>query len=235
MVQKNIIKWLPLFVLILLLFLFYGLGFAPYFTFTGLQHSHDLLRTWVTHNYLISLFIFALLYVVVAAASLPIAAFLTIVGGYLFGPVINLLIVDICATLGAVLLFLAIKTTFGEILQKKATPWMRKMEKGFQKNSFSYLLFLRLIPLFPFWAVNICAALLNVPLKTFLLATVLGILPGTLVYSFLGNGLEVLLKEGQTLNMSTLFKPEIFWPLFGLAFLSLLSLVYKKRKNTDEG
>ena len=233
--QKNIIKWLPLFVLILLLFLFYGLGLVHYFTFSALQHSHDFLRTWVAHYYLISLFIFTLLYVVVAAASLPIAAFLTIVGGFLFGPVINLLIVDICATLGVVLLFFAIKTTFGEILQKKATPWMRKMEKGFQKNSFSYLLFLRLIPLFPFWAVNICAALLNVPLKIFLLATMLGILPGTFVYSLLGNGLEVLLKEGQTPNMSTLFKPEIFWPLFGLAFLSLLSLVYKKRKNTDEG
>ena len=104
---------------------------------------------------------------VVTATSLPIALYLTILGGFLFGPVIALIVIDLSATLGATLLFLTLKTTLGELFQEKATPWIKKMEAGFQKNAFSYLLSLRLVPIFPFWAVTIAAPFLNVPTPNF--------------------------------------------------------------------
>lgn len=230
---KNLKKWIPLFILILILVSFYLFGLGKYFSFSFLQEYRHLLKALVAQHFFLSILIFGILYVVVAATSLPIAAFLTILGGFLFGPFISLIAVDLCATLGASLLFLSIKTTLGELFQKKATPWIKKMEAGFQKNAFSYLLSLRLVPIFPFWAVNIAAAFLSVPLRTFVFATLIGIIPGTLVYALLGNGLGALLDQGRVPDLSIIFTPEIFLPIFGLALLSLLPIIYKKRKKTN--
>lgn len=228
--MNNPKKWAPLFFLILFVILFYGFGLEKYFKFSTFQSYEHVLRETVAQHFFFSLFLFGVLYVVVAVTSLPIAAFLTILGGFLFGPFISLIIVDISATLGATLLFLIIKTTLGEAFREKAYLWVNKMEKGFQKNAFSYLLFLRLVPLFPFWAVTIVPAFLGVPLRTFFLATLIGIIPGTFVYSLVGNGVGALLKQGQVPDIYIIFRPGIFWPLCGLALLSLLPIIYKKRK-----
>ncbi|HUX78726.1 MAG TPA: TVP38/TMEM64 family protein [Alphaproteobacteria bacterium] len=230
---KNLKKWGPLVVLGLIILSFYLFGFGNYFRFSFLQEYRHLLKDIVAQHYFLSILTFGTLYVLVAAASLPISAFLTILGGFLFGPFVSLIVVDLCATLGATLLFLIIKTTLGELFQEKATPWIKKMEAGFQKNAFSYLLSLRLIPIFPFWAVTIAAAFLNVPLRTFVLATLIGIIPGTFVYSLLGNGLGALLDQGRAPDVYIIFKPEIFLPILGLALLSLLPIIYNKRKKKN--
>jgi len=228
--MKKVLNFLPL-VLILIIFLaFYAFGFDQYFTFSYLQKTYVHLQKEVRDHYFLFLIVFGLSYIVVAATSLPIAAFLTILGGFLFGPFISLVVVDIAATLGATLLFLIVKSSLGDVLQKKATPWLDQMRKGFQDNAFSYLLFLRFVPLFPFWAVTIAAALLSGRLQTFFFATLIGIIPGTFVYSLVGNGLGALLGEGREPNLSIIFNPEIFLPLCGLALLSLLPIFYKKRK-----
>lgn len=232
--MTNIKKLGPLLFLILIFILFYVFGLNKYFNFSVLQKYHHFLKEEVGHHLFLALFLFGVLYIAVTAASLPIAAFLTILGGFLFGPVLSLLIVDISATLGTTILFLTVKTSFGELFQKKATLWIKKMEKGFQENSFSYLLFLRLVPIFPFWAVTIVSALLGVHLRTFFLATLIGIIPGTFVYSLVGNGLGVLLKEGRTPDIYIVLRPEIFWPLCGLALLALIPILYKKRKIKNE-
>lgn len=229
--MKNPKKWIPICFLFIIIILFYLLNLQKYFNFSFLQQEHQRLKSLVADNFFLSLLSFTILYIIVTAASLPIAAFLTILGGFLFGPVISTVIVDVSATLGATLLFLAVKTTFREWLQAKATPWIKQMEKGFQKNAVSYLLFLRLVPLFPFWAVNMVAALLGMSVRSFFLVTMVGILPGTIVYSLVGNGLGALLEKGETPNIYIIFSAEIFWPLFGLALLSLLPIFYKKRKN----
>ena len=228
--MKNPKKWAPLFFLIFIVILFYAFGFEKYFRFSTLQEYHHILKEEVAQHFFFSLLLFGVLYVIVAVTSLPVAVFLTILGGFLFGPIISLIVVDISATLGAILLFLIINTTLGEIFREKASPWIKKMERGFQKNAFSYLLFLRLVPLFPFWAVTIGSAFLGVSLRTFFLATLIGIIPGTFVYSLVGNGLEALLMQGKAPDIYTIFAPEIFWPLCGLALFSLLPLIYKKRK-----
>jgi uncharacterized membrane protein YdjX (TVP38/TMEM64 family) len=230
---KNLKKWIPLFILILILSSFYLFGLGKYFSFSFLQEYRHVLKDIVSQYFFFSILAFGILYVIVAATSLPIAVFLTILGGFLFGPFISLVVVDLCATLGASLLFLTIKTTLGELFQEKATPWIKKLETGFQKNAFSYLLSLRLVPIFPFWAVTLASAFLSVPLRTFVLATLIGIIPGTLVYSLLGNGLGALFDQGRVPDLHIIFTPEIFLPIFGLSLLSLLPIIYKKRKKTN--
>jgi uncharacterized membrane protein YdjX (TVP38/TMEM64 family) len=231
--MKILKKWAPLSLIIMTLILFYAFDLKSYFSFSMLQTTHQTLTHTVAQHLFLSLILFAVAYVLVAATSLPIAVFLSILGGFLFGPFVSLFVVVISATIGATLLFLSIKTTFGEALQKNATSWVSKMEAGFKQNAFSYLLSLRLVPLFPFWAVTIVAALLNVPLRIFFVATLIGIIPGTFVYALVGNGLGVLLSQGKAPDLSIIFKPEIFLPLCGLALLSLLPILYKKRKKRE--
>lgn len=227
-------KWIPLLFLICVALVFYAYDLERYFNFSTLQQYHHDLRSQVTHHFFLSLCVFVALYIVVAATALPIAAFITILGGYLFGPFISLILIDISATLGAIFLFLTVKTTFGEILREKANPWVQKMERGFQTNAFSYLLFLRLVPLFPFWIVTIASAFLGVNLRSFFLATLIGIIPGIFVYALLGDGLGALLEQGKTPDIYVIFKPAIFLPLCGLAFFSLIPVLYKKGKKRDE-
>ena len=169
-------------------------------------------------------------YIIAVAISIPGAVILSLIGGFLFGIILGTLYVIISATIGATIIFLAARSAFHALLLAKATPWLEKMEKGFQKNALQYLLFLRLIPLFPFWLVNIVPALLNVRLRTYIIATFFGIIPGVLVYVSVGNGLDTLFQTGQTPDLGIIFKPAILLPLLGLAILSLIPVIFKKWK-----
>lgn len=231
--MKHYKNWFFLLVIFLILATFYLTDLKNYFSFSALKMYRQGLTIFVENHFLTAFLLFGVTYVIVAAASLPIAAFLTILGGFLFGPFLSLIIVDISATLGATFLFLIVKTTFGEILEQKGAPWVKKMEKGFQKNAFSYLLFIRLIPLFPFWAVTLAAALLNTSVKVFMLATLIGIIPGTFIYSLLGQGLAILLEQDKVPDVSIIFEPSIIIPLCGLAVFSLLPVFFRKRKNNE--
>lgn len=230
----NIKKWIPILFLIVLLILFYLCNLQQYVSFSFIQEKHQLLKAIVAERFFLSLATFAIIYIITTATSFPIATFLTILGGYLFGPFISLVVVDISATLGATILFLAVETSFGELLREKAASWVKRMEKGFHQNAFSYLLFLRLVPLFPFWAVTLASGLLGLNLRTFFLGTLIGIIPGAFVYSLVGNGLGALFEQGQQPDLKIIFSPAIFWPLLGLALLSLLPIFYRKGKKNDE-
>ena len=141
-----------------------------------------------------------LIYATAIALSIPGGAILTMTGGFLFGVAAATLYAVIAATLGATVVFLIAKTALGDTLREKAGPAMRRMEAGFRENALNYLLFLRLIPVFPFWLVNLVSAFLGVPLRTYVVATAVGIIPGTLVYASVGNGLARCsrLAVGQT-------------------------------------
>ena len=102
------------------------------------------------------------------------------------------------------------------------------MEDGFRENALSYLLFLRLIPLFPFWLVNLVPAFLGVSTLTYVIGTFFGIIPGTFVFASVGNGLGAVLDAGQDPDLGIIFKPEILGPLIALAVISLLPIGYKK-------
>jgi uncharacterized membrane protein YdjX (TVP38/TMEM64 family) len=163
-----------------------------------------------------------------AAFSVPGAVWMTISGGFLFGPVAGTAVSVVGATLGALALFLAARYALGDILRAKAGPALRKMEAGFNENALSYLFVLRLVPLFPFWLVNLVPALLMVKLGTFVFATFFGIIPGTLVFALVGSGLGSLLDAGMAPDLNVFFEPEILLPIAGLVILSLIPVIYKK-------
>jgi uncharacterized membrane protein YdjX (TVP38/TMEM64 family) len=134
----------------------------------------------------------------------------------------------IAATCGATVVFLIARTALGDSLRQKAGPAMRRMEAGFRENALNYLLFLRLIPVFPFWLVNLVPAFLGVPLATYVLATLVGIIPGSLVYASVGNGLGTVFEAGGRPDLGIIFEPEIILPILGLAVLAILPVAYKK-------
>ena len=221
-------RFLPLAVLLLAIIAAFGLGLDDYVSFEQLERNRTLLLGFVDGHPLLAPLVFMLIYAAVIALSIPGGAILTMAGGFLFGIVAAACYVVIAATSGATVVFLIARTALGDSLRRKAGPAMRRMETGFRENALSYLLFLRLIPVFPFWLVNLVPAFLGVPLRTYLVATVVGIMPGSLVYASVGNGLGAVFEAGGRPDLGIIFKPEVILPLIGLAVLALLPVVYKK-------
>jgi uncharacterized membrane protein YdjX (TVP38/TMEM64 family) len=223
-------RFLPLAVLLLAIVAAFGLGLDDYLSFEQLERNRTQLLDFVDRHPLLAPFAFMLIYAVVIALSIPGGAILTIAGGFLFGVVAATCYVVIAATFGATVVFLIAKTALGDSLRQKAGPAMRRMEAGFRENALNYLLFLRLIPAFPFWLVNLVPAFLGVPLRTYLVATFLGIIPGSLVYASVGNGLGVVFEAGGRPDLGIIFEPQIILPIVGLAVLAILPVAYKKIK-----
>ena len=176
------------------------------------------------------------IYTICVACSIPGAIFLTLTSGFLFGPWLGTVCVVISATLGAFIVFLAVELALRDWVAKKATLWLNVMRQGFQRNAFPYLLFLRLVPLFPFWLVNIVPALLGISKRTFVIATFIGIIPGSFVYVLVGNGLGHVFDTNQTPNLNIITDPRVSIPLLALGLLALTPTVYKlfKRKQHDK-
>ncbi len=174
---------------------------------------------------------FMLLYICVVAFSLPIASLLTLAAGAFLGwPAIGFIVV--AATLGASIVFSAARSVLKDVLEVRAGTFLKKFGYGFTKNAFSYLLFLRLLPIAPFWAVNILPAFTSMSLNHFVIATLIGIIPGTTVYVAVGRGFNYLLRNGEVPNLSLLKDAEIWLPLTGLALLALLPILYQNIKDT---
>ncbi|MGE3625146.1 MAG: TVP38/TMEM64 family protein, partial [Hyphomicrobiales bacterium] len=191
-------RYLPLFVLLAAALFVYVMGWHKYLTLEQLAGNRDALGRAIEENYLRSLLVYAAIYVVVVALSLPGGALLTLAGGFLFGWFVGGVATVIAATIGAALIFLVARTSIGEALAARAGPWLGKLRAGFQDNALSYLLFLRLVPVFPFWLVNLAPALLGVPLGTYLIGTFVGIIPGTFAFSYAGVGLDSLIDAQQS-------------------------------------
>ena len=187
---------------------------------------------FIGQNRATSYFGFVLFYTAVVGFSLPLASFLTLAAGALLGwPSIGLIVV--AATAGASLLFIAARGLFRDILRARAAPFFVKLEAGFTKNAFSYLLFLRLMPVAPFWAVNILPAFSGMRLAQFIGATAIGIIPGTSVYVAVGRGFDHLLARGQTPELAVLNAPRIWLPLVMLALMALLPTLYRQIRQTS--
>lgn len=192
-----------------------------------LSRHHEALTQFVDRNAVLAALVFMALYAVATALSVPGGLILTIAGGFLFGSLIATLYVVASATIGATAVFLAARTALGDSLRRRAGPWLQRMEAGFQKNAFNYLLVLRLIPLFPFFVVNLVPAFLGVPLRTYVVATFIGIIPGTYVYALAGAGLGSVLDQGGRITLGGALTPEVVGALVGLSLLSLLPVAYK--------
>lgn len=228
--MSRIQRFLPLAILLVAVVAVFALGLDDYLSFEQLERHRAQLLDLVDRHPLLAPLVFMLIYVIVIALSIPGGAVLTIAGGFLFGLVATTVYVVVAATLGATVVFLIAKTALGDSLRRKAGPAMRRMEAGFRENALSYLLFLRLIPVFPFWLVNLVPAFLGVPLSTYVLATAVGIIPGSLVYASVGNGLGAVFEAGARPDLGIIFKPAIILPIIGLALLAVLPVAYKKIK-----
>lgn len=220
----------PLAALAIAIALALALDLDAYISFAALREHRMELLDFVERHPLLAPLLYAALYTVVIALSIPGGAILTIAGGFLFGAAFATVLVVLGATLGATVLFLIARTALGDPLRARAGSRMRRMEAGFREDAFNYLLVLRLIPVFPFWLVNIVPAFLGVRLRTYVMATLLGIIPGSFVYASVGNGLGAVFDAGGTPDLGIIFKPEIILPIIGLALLALLPVVYRKFK-----
>jgi len=209
---------------------FFILGGAEYLAFEFFRDNRELLLDFVELNGVLAILVYMAVYAVIIAFSLPGGAVLTLTGGFLFGTLSGGMITVVGATIGATGLFLVARTGLGEPLRARAGPAVRKIEAEFRKNSWSYLLFFRLVPIFPFWMVNLALAFLGVELKAFVITTMIGIIPGTFVYASLGNGLGVIFDQGANPDLNVIFQPEILLPLMALSVLALIPVVYKRLK-----
>lgn len=223
----------PLAVLVLGLGLFFALGLNRYATLDTLRDNRQALSAWVAANELEAALVYMGVYALMVAFSVPGALVATLTGGFLFGTVIGGFCTVVAATIGATILFVAAKSALGDVLRARAGSSIARMEEGFRENAFSYLLVLRLVPIFPFFLVNLAPAFLGVSLLTFVGATFIGIIPGTFVFASLGNGLGAVFDAGGTPDLGLIKQPQVIGPLLALAALALVPVIYRRfrRKN----
>jgi uncharacterized membrane protein YdjX (TVP38/TMEM64 family) len=204
----------------------------------------DRLQGLVEDYGLVSVIAYSAVYVTAVTLSVPGAVFLTILGGFLFGWVFGGIVAALSATLGAILIFLVARTSIGDILARKAGPRLSRLADGFRRDAFSYLLFLRLLPIMPFWLTNLAPALLGVRPQTFALATMIGILPATFTFAIAGEGLDSVIAAQKTafkackasgradcafdLDLWTILTPQILAAFAALGVLALVPILVKR-------
>lgn len=218
-------KWLLPAILAALMVLAYAGGLHEQISLEGFHRHKAELTRYVAENAVLAPLAFMGLYVTTVALSLPVATLLTLTGGFLFGKWLGTVYVVTAATLGATIIFLAARTSLGETLRSKAGGIYGRIEKNMRENAVGYLLFLRLVPAFPFFLVNIAPALFNIPLRVFVLTTFFGIIPGSFVYVNLGQTLGDIKSLNDLVSGQTL----IAFALLGL-FALLPTLVKQVRK-----
>jgi uncharacterized membrane protein YdjX (TVP38/TMEM64 family) len=195
---------------------FFALDGQRYLSLDTIKRNRDALFAFTDAHYASALAIAFAVYVAAVAFSLPGALVLSLTMGFLFGRWVGTALVVVAATIGATLLFLAARYLFADAARKRLGALGEKINAGFTENAFSYLLFLRLVPLFPFFLVNLALAFTTVPLRTFVLATAIGIIPGTFVFVNLGQAL------GRIESLQGLVSPQV---IGGLALLAVFALV----------
>lgn len=231
----KLLRWLPVVCLLCGLVAFFALGLNQYLTFDTLARHRAELLVWVEAHRVVAPLVYIVCYIAAIAFSLPGGIVLTLTGGFLFGPIFGALYAIVGATGGATAVFLAAKTALGDRLRAKAGSALQRMQDGFRRDAFSYLLVIRLVPLFPFFLVNIVPAFAGVSTRIFVLGTFVGIIPGTFVFASVGNGLGAVFDAGQTPELALLAKPQVLLPLIGLALLALIPVGYRWWKARHDG
>ncbi|MBM3564770.1 MAG: TVP38/TMEM64 family protein [Alphaproteobacteria bacterium] len=221
-------RMIPLGVLALGFVLFFVLGLDRHVSLESFRVHFVQLKDWVAMKGWLAPLLFGLFYALIVAFSVPGGLVTTLAGAMLFGWALNAAVVVAAATMGATALFLAARLGLGEPLRARAGPRLAKMEAGFNRDAFSYLLALRLVPLFPFWLVNLAPAFLGVRLSTYVLATAIGIAPATVIFSIIGESLGGLVAQGGHVSIEHVLTPRVAAALGGLAVLALLPVVYRR-------
>jgi uncharacterized membrane protein YdjX (TVP38/TMEM64 family) len=238
-------RWIPLAVIGCLMVVVYAFGFHEQFSLQSIAAHREELRQFIADNWALALLIYAVAYVAAVALSFPAAGLLTVIGGLLFGWLVGAITTIFAATAGATIIFLAARTSLEKVLARKSGPLLNRIREGFARDAFSYLLFLRLVPLFPFWLVNIASALAHLRLKTFVSATFLGIIPITIAFSFVGASLDSVIDAQKAVHEACLAQggpaacpfdfsagrlltPQVLIALAALGILALIPVAMKR-------
>jgi uncharacterized membrane protein YdjX (TVP38/TMEM64 family) len=200
----------------------------PHVGWAMLARHQGALRQFVAAHPIAAPLMYVLTYVLTAAMSVPEATLLTITGGLLFGPVFGAMLTMIGATTGASILLVVARTALGDVLTRRGGRLVATAQAELRRDGFAILLALRLVPLFPFWVLNLAAAAAGMRLSAFVPATALGIAPGCFILSSIGAGVGDVVAAGRAPDMSELATPRVLLPLLGLAGLSLLSVVWRR-------
>ena len=223
--------WLPL-LLAGGLLMFFATSAHTTINWQSLAQNYGTITGFADANLAIAALGFAVLYLIAVAFCLPVALFLTLTGGAVFGWLAVPLIL-MGATFGAGIVFIAARTIFTNLARARAGTFIARLEAGFSANAFSYLLVLRLIPVAPFWVMNIVPAFSRMSLRSFLAATFIGISPATTVFVSVGRGLDHVLAVGRTPDLQVLASPTILGPLAALALLVLLPALWRQLRGSS--
>ena len=240
-------RLIPLLALSGFIALAYAFGLQDCFTLKSLAENHFVVTDFVQRHLLLSMLIYVGLYILATALSLPVAGALSIICGLLFGVALGAPITVFAATIGAVIVFQIVRTSLGRTIADRAGPFVNKLSDGFAKDSFNYLLFLRLVPVFPFFAVNAVAGLTKVDLRVFILGTVLGIIPGSIVFIWFGQSLSGVIDAQMAIHSAcvatksaaacpfeistdSLITPQLFLALCAFGILPLAAVLLKRLK-----
>ena len=208
---------------------FFYFDVGQYFSLEALKANRDDLLAYTNANFAVAVILYVAVYILQTGFSLPGGALMTLTGGFLFGSVLGTIFVNIGATTGATLAFLAARYVLRDWVERKFGKRIEPIQVGFAQNAFSYLLTLRLIPAFPFFLVNLVSGLTRIPLGTYVIATSIGIIPGSFVYAFAGRQL------GSINSLAEIASPPVLMAFTFLGLLALVPIVHRKfveRKKT---
>ncbi len=224
-----ILKRLPL-ITILSVAVIGAFTLRDYLSFEMLAANREALLGFRDANYLLTVLVFVLAYVVIVAFSLPGATIATLTGGFLFATFPGVLFNMTGATLGAIAIFLAARWGLGDRLADRmehSDGAVKRIKEGIDENQWSVLFMIRLVPAVPFFIANLIPAFVGVPLHRFAISTFLGIIPGGLVYTSVGAGLGEVFARGEAPDLGVIFEPHVLLPILGLAGLAALPMVLK--------
>ena len=236
-------RLLPLGAVALAMVVVYATGWHRHLSLETLLRHRAVIDEFIDEHTVTAIAAFVGIYIAAVALSVPGAVLLTVAGGILFGWLVGGLATIVGATIGATIIFSIARTACGESLVRRAGPRAMKIAEGIRAHAFSYLLFIRLVPLFPFWLVNLAPALVGVRLGTFLAATAIGIIPGTFAFAMVGAGLDSVIAAQESMfraciaagrsdcrlnfDPSAAVTPQLIAALVALGVVSLVPVVVR--------
>ena len=223
----------------LLILLAAGIGafvLRDHLTFDALAQNREALVALRDQNYPLTVLVFMLAYIAIVGLSLPGATIATLTGGFLFGIFPGALFNFTSATIGATLIFLAAKHGFGARFADKMAERggaAARLQAALKENEWSALMIMRLAPVVPFFMANLIPAFVGARTSRFIITTFFGIMPGGIILTSIGSGLESVFASGEKPDFSIFFAPYILLPILGLAALSALPILIKYRRKKD--
>ncbi|MET4126900.1 TVP38/TMEM64 family protein [Roseovarius sp. MBR-6] len=227
--KTGLMRHLPL-MAILIVAVIGAVTLRDYITFDTLRDNREALMAFRNDNIVLMALAFIATYFLIVAFSLPGAAVASVTGGFLFGLALGTMLNVTAASLGAMAIFLAARWGLGRSMAARidaSEGTLKRLKSGLHDNEISVLFLMRLVPAVPFFVANILPALVGVRFVNFAITTVLGIIPGAIVFTWIGVGLGEVFDRGESPDLSLLWEPHIIGPILGLAALSALPMVIK--------